>query len=148
MEKRGKKMKKKIAVSGYFLWLHIGHIELFKQAKKFGKLIVILNNDEQQLLKYGKIIVPLEERLEVIGAIKNIDKVIPSIDKDRTVCNTLKKIKPDIFGNGGDRNYKNIPEKKICERLNIELIFGLGLKKQSSSYLIKSIPNLVRKKIK
>ena len=142
----GRRQKKVIAVSGYFIILHIGHIELFEQAKKFGELIVIVNNDKQQLLKYGKVIVPLEERLKVIGAIKNIDKVVPSIDKDRTVCNTLRKIKPDMFGNGGDRDYRNIPENEICERLNIELIFGLGLKKQSSAYLIKSISNIVREK--
>ena len=51
-----------VAVSGYFIWLHVGHIEYLKEAKKMGKLIVILNNDDQQVLKYGKVIVPLKER--------------------------------------------------------------------------------------
>ena len=39
---------KKVAVSGYFNPLHIGHIRLLKEANKLGDyLVVILNNDEQ-----------------------------------------------------------------------------------------------------
>lgn len=50
-----KKRKKKpivVAVSGGFDPLHIGHLRLFKEAKKLGdKLIVILNNDNWLLAK-------------------------------------------------------------------------------------------------
>ncbi len=130
-----------IAVSGYFLWLHVGHIELFREAQKYGKLIVIVNNDEQQILKYGKIIVPLKERAEVLKDNKNINIVVKSIDNDRTVCKTLERIKPDIFANGGDRISENIPEIEICEQLNIRMIFGLGEKIQSSSDLILNYEN-------
>ncbi len=40
------KKKKIVAVSGGFDPIHIGHIRMFKEARKMGnKLIVILNND-------------------------------------------------------------------------------------------------------
>ena len=40
---------KAIIVSGYFNPIHKGHIEYFKNAKKFAdKLIVIVNNDKQK----------------------------------------------------------------------------------------------------
>ena len=43
---------KKVAVSGYFNPIHIGHIRLLKEAKNLGNyLIVILNNDFQVKLK-------------------------------------------------------------------------------------------------
>ena len=49
------KMVKVVAVSGFFDPLHVGHIEYFKMAKGLGdRLIVVLNNDEQLLLKRGK----------------------------------------------------------------------------------------------
>ena len=49
---------KSVVVSGYFVVLHPGHIRMFKEARKMGdKLIVLLNNDQQQLKKKGKIIV-------------------------------------------------------------------------------------------
>ena len=129
---------KKICVSGYFIWLHSGHIEYFKKASKYGEVICIVNNDIQQKLKYGRIIVPLKERIEVLRAIKYITKVVPSIDKDRTVCKTLAKIKPDLFGKGGDRFSYEIPETPICNKLNIKIIDGLGKKIQSSSKLLET----------
>ena len=127
----------KIAVSGYFLWVHIGHIEYLQKASKLGKLIVIVNNDKQQILKYGKVIVPLKERMEVIRNIKCVDKVVMSLDTDRTVCKTLQMIQPDIFANGGDRTKTNIPETDVCKKYNIKLRFGLGKKIQSSSVLLE-----------
>ena len=73
-----------------------------------------------------------------------VDKVFLSIDQDRTVCNTIKKISEDFgsefelyFANGGDQNNNTIPEKDICDKLGIKLIDGLGDKIQSSSWLLK-----------
>ena len=129
----------KIAVSGYFIILHIGHLEYFKLAAEMGDLYVILNNDIQQVRKYGKIIVPMEERAEVLKNIKCIKYVIKSIDKNGSVCKTLERLKPDIFCNGGDRTSTNIPEVETCERLGIRLYFGLGEKKQSASELINKL---------
>jgi cytidyltransferase-like protein len=129
-----------IIVSGYFIWIHIGHIRLFREASKYGKLKVILNNDLQQKLKYGKIIVSYKERKEVLESIKYIDKVVKSIDKDKTVCKSLAKYNPEIFINGGDVNINNIPEKEVCKKLRIKMLFGIGGNKiQSSSTLIKNI---------
>ena len=46
---------KTVAVSGYFDPIHIGHLEYFKLAKELGdKLIVIVNNTHQCVLKKGK----------------------------------------------------------------------------------------------
>ena len=42
-----------------------------------------------------------------------------------------------VFCNGGDRTRKNIPEVKVCTRLNIKMIFGMGKKRHSSSHLVK-----------
>ena len=81
------------------------------------------------------------ERLNIIRSLKCVDSAILSIDKDRTVIETLKIIKPDIFTNGGDQNNSTIPEIKICSELGIELVDGLGDKKQSSSWLIKASTN-------
>ena len=89
------------------------------------------------ILKYGRVIVPLNERAEILKAIPEVSSVIRSVDKDRTVCETLKILNPDMFGNGGDRDSENIPEVDICEKQGIQMIFGLGEKIQSSSWLMK-----------
>ena len=126
-----------VVVSGYFDPIHAGHIEYFKLAKELGdKLIVILNNDEQSKLKKGKYFMPLEERKEIVKAIRYVDDVFVSIDKDRTVCKSLEKINPDIFAEGGDRFSHEIPEAEICKKLGIKIIDGVGKKIQSSSELV------------
>ena len=97
-------MKNRIITSGYFIWLHQGHVELFENARALGdELIVIHNNDNQQILKYGKIIVPFKERKKVLESIRWVDKVVESIDEDRTVCKSLAFYKSDVFAKGGDR---------------------------------------------
>tara|TARA_Y100001938_G_C8099594_1_gene440603 strand:- start:231 stop:635 length:405 start_codon:yes stop_codon:yes gene_type:complete len=126
----------KVAVSGYFDPIHVGHLEYFKYAKELGDyLIVIVNNDHQCTLKKGKPFMGESDRIEIVKAIKGVDEVVLSIDDDRTVCKTLAMVNPDIFANGGDRHNKEIPEAKVCKKCDIQLIDGLGNKIRSSSDL-------------
>jgi rfaE bifunctional protein nucleotidyltransferase chain/domain len=126
-----------VFTSGYFDPLHVGHIELFEKAKSLGtKLIVAINNDNQTIQKKGKPFMPAEERAKIVAAIKWVDEVLISVDKDTTQCETLKLVKPDIFAKGGDRYAYEIPESPICKELGIEIVDGLGEKIQSSSSLI------------
>ena len=130
----------RVGVSGYFDPFHVGHLEYLENAKKLGtKLIVIINNDEQAILKKGKPFMPCVERCRIIEALKCVDKVVPSIDRDRTVRATIAAIDPPLhkFCNGGDQFNDCIPEKEICDALKIDLVDGLGDKIQSSSWLIK-----------
>tara|TARA_B110000003_G_C16594260_1_gene513036 strand:+ start:78 stop:506 length:429 start_codon:yes stop_codon:yes gene_type:complete len=140
-------MKKKIIiVSGYFNPLHKGHIEYFHMAKSNGNLLfVIINNDHQRKLKGSTEFMDEDERELIIKELEVVDKTILSIDTDKTVCKTLKKISEDyskdfqiFFANGGDQDNNLIPEKTICNKYGIELIDGLGNKIQSSSWILKN----------
>ena len=149
LEKMNKMKKKAIIVSGYFNPIHKGHIEYFKNAKQLAnKLFVIVNSDYQRSLKGSKKFQDEEERMIIVSNIKSVDKVILSIDKDRTVCKTLNQIFNDFgylyelsFANGGDQNNETIPERDICEKVGIKLIDGLGEKIQSSSRILENYKN-------
>ena len=139
------KNKSAMIVSGYFNPIHKGHIEYFQKAKNMSdELFVIVNSDYQRVLKGSKPFQDETERLIIVNNIKAVDKVFLSIDKNRTVCNTIEKIFNDFgsefelyFANGGDQNNNTIPEKDICDKLGVKLIDGLGNKIQSSSWLLK-----------
>ena len=84
-------MEKIVCVSGYFDPIHIGHLEYFKKSKQIGdKLMVIVNNDEQAILKKRKSFMSVNERIQIIKELRCVDFVIKSIDSDRTVCKTLE----------------------------------------------------------
>ena len=136
------KIKKTVLVSGGFDPVHIGHLRMFEEAKKLGhKLIVILNNDKFLLQKKGFIFMKETERKEIIEGFSVVDEVFISIDEDLTVCESIeylaKSQEVHIFANGGDRNSGEIPESKVCEKCDIQMIDGLGDKIRSSSKIIK-----------
>jgi len=139
-------MKKKgIIVSGYFNPIHKGHLEYFINAKRLAdELFVIVNSDFQRALKGSKEFQKEAERLFIVQNIKAVDKALISVDKDRTVCETIRTIFETFgkeyqlaFANGGDQDNNSIPEAPTCNELGIELIDGLGDKIQSSSCLLK-----------
>jgi cytidyltransferase-like protein len=127
-----------VAVSGGFDPIHIGHIRLFKDAKKLGdKLVVILNNDNWLIAKKGYIFMPQEERKEIIKALEYVDEIIITTHgqnpKDMSVCKELKEIQPNIFANGGDRKEENVPEVEVCKELGVEMVWNVGGEKMKSS---------------
>ncbi len=127
---------KKVCISGYFDPLHVGHIEYINKAKKLGDyLVVIVNNNLQCKLKKGNFFMDENDRVEIVRNLKSVDEVFLSIDDDKTVCQSLKILKPSIFANGGDRKNYEIPESKVCDMYSIEIIDGLGEKIRSSSDL-------------
>ncbi len=97
------------------------------------KLLVIVNNDEQQILKKGKIILSQENRARLLNAIKGVDEVRIAIDTDPPVIETLRQIAQDypndelVFANGGDRSAPElVPETGVCQEYNIEMVYGVG----------------------
>ncbi len=133
-----------VAVSGGFDPLHVGHVRMFKEARNLGdKLMVIINNDNWLQHKKGFVFMPQRERAEIVKELPFVDKVVFTDhgikDPDRSITRSLKKFKPAIFANGGDRKgVKDIPEVAICEELGIKMVFnvGEGGKVQSSSWMV------------
>ena len=130
------KNKIRVAVSGFFDPIHVGHLEYLRMAKELGdSLVVIVNNNYQCKLKKGKHFMDENDRVEIVKALRFVDEVFLSVDKDRTVCKSLEEIKPDIFANGGDRATSEVPETPVCKKFNIKMVDGLGDKIRSSSSL-------------
>lgn len=120
--------------SGFFNPLHGGHLDMIEAGAKLGdKLIVIVNNDKQQVMKKGKVILDQDNRLRLISALRDVDEAFISVDDDPSVIKSLEKVAlkyPDdelVFANGGDRDSeKVIPEGDVCRQYNITMVFGVG----------------------
>lgn len=135
-------MSKIVITSGYFDPVHVGHIECLELAKELGdKLVVILNTDQQAILKKGKVFMPQNERRKIIESLRVVDEVFDCVDEDKSVCASIRALADlyrgheIIFAKGGDRFADNIPEAILCRELGIAIVDGLGQKIQSSSNL-------------
>ncbi len=125
---------KVVIVSGFFNPLHGGHLDMIEAAAKLGdRLIVVVNNDKQQLLKKDKIILQEMNRARLLRALRVVDEVVIAIDEDPTVIKTLAFIASQypsdelVFANGGDRDSeKAIPETEVCRQYNMTMLFGVG----------------------
>lgn len=139
-------LKRLVTVSGYFNPLHKGHLDYFEKSKSLGdELLVIVNNDTQRELKNSKFFQDEKERLRIISSLKIVNYTFLSVDKDRTVVESIKRVHAlysknyDImFTNGGDQFFSESPEKEICDQLGITIRDGLGEKIQSSSWLLSN----------
>ena len=141
------KTKTLVIASGYFNPVHKGHIEYLTKSKELGdKLFVIVNNDKQREMKGSKEFMNENERKLVIETLKPVDWAVVAIETNtRLVDKSIKMIyelykdefQNFIFSNGGDQTEFTIAEGKICNELGIKMVFGLGDKIQSSSWLLK-----------
>jgi|TARA_R110002074_G_scaffold336346_1_gene506799 Lar family restriction alleviation protein len=138
-----------VAISGFFNPLHKGHIDYIISARNIGDfLIVIVNTDEQVKIKGSAPFMLEAERLEIIRNIKGVDRAVIAIDKDGSVCETLRqefaRLQKDpsfnelLFANGGDRKEGGVPEDILTKELGINMVYNVGGEKtQSSSKLIE-----------
>lgn len=130
-----------IAVSGGFDPVHIGHVRMILDAARYGDVMIIINSDDWLMRKKGYVFMPWKERAEIMGNIKGVRFVTAVDDSDGTVCEALRKHKPDAFANGGDRKTENTPEMDVCEELGIQMMWAIGGndKPQSSSWLVDKL---------
>lgn len=152
MTKMETKSKKTIAISGGFDPVHAGHITMIEKASHLGNVVIILNNDNWLMTKKGYTFMNELDRARIMYNIKGVTEVYitkhTENDPDRTVCSALREIKPDMFGNGGDRKPGTTPEVELCNELGIELVWNLddsSTRDIHSSDLVKHAQNCIDK---
>lgn len=134
-------MSKIVAVSGAFDPIHDGHIALFKEAAKLGRVIVILKGNQRLIRKKGTILLDEDQRKTILESIRYISGVV--IYDSLTLhhddfSEALKDLNPDIYAAGADKKTSaDLPQViDTCNELGIEVVYGVGGDKISSSSVI------------
>jgi cytidyltransferase-like protein len=131
-------------VSGYFNPIHIGHLRMIKSARELAPhLVVIVNNDKQQLLKKGRILMTEDDRHAIVAELRCVDEAFVAVDDDATVVASLRKVRDRhpaaelLFCNGGDRSDSGDPvpsaEADLAREIGLQMVYGVGGEQKSDS---------------
>ena len=98
-----------VFTNGCFDLLHVGHITLLEQCRRFGsKLVLGLNTDASvsRLKGAGRPIVGETERARVMAALAAVDAVV--LFDDDTPLELIRALKPNVLVKGGDYTVETV----------------------------------------
>lgn len=134
-------MIKRVITYGTFDMFHVGHLRLLKRLKDLGnELIVAVSTDEFNEIKGKKVLIPYEQRVEILEGIKYVDKVIPETRWEQKI-EDIENYKIDVFAIGNDWEGKFDHLKPFCQVVYLnrsDNISTTKLKKSLTNFL--SIP--------
>lgn len=101
--------KKIVLTNGCFDLLHSGHIQILKEAKRRGDILVVALNTDDSVSRIkgdGRPIKSLDDRIQVMSAIGFVDFIV-AFDEN-TPARLIEFLKPDVLVKGGDYKKEEI----------------------------------------
>ena len=134
--------------AGVYDMFHVGHLKILRQAKEMCDFLVVgITTDELSLKKKNKLpVIPYEERVEIVEAIKYVDKVIPQEDSNKVLAHDI--IDFDVIFVGDDwkgtevwNNYEN-----EFKKMGVDVVYFPYTKVTSSTMLREKLLNIPENK--
>ncbi len=127
--------------TGVFDMFHIGHLNVLKQAKELcDYLIVGVSTDENvENYKGKKPVIPFEDRIKIVEAIKYVDKVVPQYNMNKVEA--WENLHFDVLFHGDDWKNSKMYNDLInaFKQLGVDVVFLKHTEGISSSDLRKKI---------
>jgi len=125
--------------TGVFDLFHIGHLNILRNAKSMcDKLIVGVSTDALVSYKNKRVVIPFEERLEIVRSIQYVDVVVPQESMDK--MEAWKRHRFDLMFVGDD--WKNTPKWKELEacfkKVGVRIVY-FPYTKGTSSTLVNQV---------
>jgi FAD synthetase len=102
-----------VVATGTFDLLHPGHVLYLERSKALGDILVVIVARDVNVRHKPKPILPEEQRLRMIAALKVVDRAILGEEKD--IFLAVERLRPDIITLGYDQHFD---EKAIQTELN------------------------------
>lgn len=131
--------------TGVFDLFHIGHLRMLSTARTLcNHLIVGVTVDELVQYKHKKSVIPFDERLAVVSALKCVDTAVPQYSLDK--YEAWKKIKYNVLFVGDDwYNAGDWPELELkLSKHNVKVTYLPYTRSTSSTLINETLLNLRR----
>lgn len=119
-------MHKVILTYGTFDMFHVGHLNLLERLKALGDYLVVgVSTDEFNAGKGKQTIVPFEDRLRIVQAIRCVDLAIPEQSWEQKV-EDIRRYDVSVFGMGEDWKGKFDELAQYCEVVYLPRTEGIS----------------------
>lgn len=128
-------------VPGVFDLFHIGHLNLIRKSKEVSEYLIagVLTDELVMHFKGKKPMIPFEQRMAIVGAIKEVDEVV-AVDFTNTVkMDAWKLYHYDAYFSGNDHGSDWDEEKKALEAVGSDIVFFPYTQITSSTMLREQI---------
>lgn len=127
--------------TGVFDMFHIGHLNILRRAKEqCDYLIVGVSTDELVKKEKNKVpIIPFEERISIVDAIKYVDRVVPQCNKNKYEAWKNLHFNKMFVGSDWKGTEAWIGFEKQFAPLNVQIIYLEHTEGISSSILREKI---------
>lgn len=128
-------------VPGVYDLFHVGHLNLIKRAKEVSEhLIVGVLSDELVMHFKGKYpVIPLEQRMEIVGALKDVDEVIEVNFSNTVKMDAWKQLRYDAYFSGSDHGHEWDEERRALQEVGSDIVFFPYTESVSSTMLKKQL---------
>lgn len=137
-------MKEKYKVgytTGVFDLFHIGHLNILKQAKELCEYLIVGVSTDECVQKYKEKtpVIPFEERIAIVDAIKYVDKVVPQTTMNK--MDAWKQLKFDALFHGDDWKGTSLYNKyeKEFANTNVHVVYLPHTSGTSSTEIAKKL---------
>ncbi len=136
--------KRLVLTNGCFDILHSGHVAFLRGASKFGDVLLVGVNDDRSvrwLKGTGRPLLPLEDRLDLLAAIRWVDAVTAM--HEATADELIERVRPDVYVKGADYDAsaggRALPEQATVDRMGIQVRFVRLVPGRSSRDVISRV---------
>ncbi len=111
--------------AGTFDMFHIGHLNLLKNAKSRCDYLIVGVNSDQLVEEYKKkkAVVPLDERMEIIRAIRYVDEVMRIDSLDKVVSWKKKHYDLLFIGDDWKGNPRWIKTEEEMQKYGVKVVY-------------------------
>ena len=125
-------------VPGVFDLFHVGHLNLIRKSKEVSEYLIagVLSDDLVMHFKGKKPVIPLEQRMEILAALKDVDEVIEVNFSNTVKMDAWKQLHYDAYFSGSDHGSEWDDEKRALQAVGSDIVF-FPYTESTSSTLIK-----------
>ena len=132
--------KRIVLANGCFDVLHVGHVRYLHEARTLGDVLFLGLNDDAsvgRLKGRGRPVMPLHERAEILGALRDVDHVV--VFADDTADALVARLRPDVHAKGTDYTPETVPEAATARSLGVRVAIAGDPKSHATRDLIARI---------